>query len=254
MFTFTKPLPWACSSAAGNVVAVPVSSALTWSGVIDGRCWSSSATAPDTTAAACDVPLPRKTGRSNAAVAAVLGVDVGARVHAGRCNDLPGATTSGLRTPSPSGARRRRWCRRPIDGVPALSAAPTESTNGSCAGCQRACRCPCRRCRRRPRPRSPCATPPRRRRTAGRAGSSAATWVPNDRFSTRMFMPGSLRCCDDPVDRRDHLGHVGVAVGVGDLEADHPGVRRDAVVGVGQRCPVVSVPSLPAMMPAMCVP
>ncbi len=60
MFTFTKPLPWACSSAAGSVVAVLVSSALTWSGVSDGRCWSSTAAAPDTTAAACDVPLPRK--------------------------------------------------------------------------------------------------------------------------------------------------------------------------------------------------
>ena len=60
VFTFTKPLPWACSSAAGSVVAVLVSSALTWSGVSDGRCWSSTAAAPDTTAAACDVPLPRK--------------------------------------------------------------------------------------------------------------------------------------------------------------------------------------------------
>ena len=35
-----------------------------------------------------------------------------------------------------------------------------------------------------------------------------------------MFRPGSLRCCDDPVDRGDDLGHVGVAVGVGDLDAE----------------------------------
>jgi hypothetical protein len=37
-YTSTKPLPCACSSAAGSLVALPVSSALTWSGVSDGRC------------------------------------------------------------------------------------------------------------------------------------------------------------------------------------------------------------------------
>jgi hypothetical protein len=39
---------------------VLISSFFTWSGVSVGRFCSMSAAAPDTTAAACDVPLPRK--------------------------------------------------------------------------------------------------------------------------------------------------------------------------------------------------
>ena len=44
----------------GIACADPVSSALTWSGVMSGRCWISRAAAPETTAADCEVPLPRK--------------------------------------------------------------------------------------------------------------------------------------------------------------------------------------------------
>ena len=50
---------WA-AVALGMAAAVPVRSAFTWSGVMSGRCWISSAAAPETTAAACEVPLPRK--------------------------------------------------------------------------------------------------------------------------------------------------------------------------------------------------
>ena len=40
--------------------AVDINSALTWSGVRFGRAWSSSATSPEVTAVACEVPEPRK--------------------------------------------------------------------------------------------------------------------------------------------------------------------------------------------------
>ena len=47
----------------------PTSSALTWSGVRPGRWLSRRAAAPETTAAACDVPLPRKKRLLTVAVA-----------------------------------------------------------------------------------------------------------------------------------------------------------------------------------------
>ncbi len=56
----TRPLPWATASALASGLAVPISSALTWSGVRPGRCCNSSAAAPETTAADCEVPEPRK--------------------------------------------------------------------------------------------------------------------------------------------------------------------------------------------------
>src|SRR3954469_12363813 len=55
-----RPLPCWAAVAPGIGEAVPVSSALISSGVAVGRCWISSAAAPETTAAACEVPLPRK--------------------------------------------------------------------------------------------------------------------------------------------------------------------------------------------------
>ena len=58
--TSISPLPWALASAFGSERAEPISSALTWSGVRSGRCSRSSAAAPETTAADCEVPLPRK--------------------------------------------------------------------------------------------------------------------------------------------------------------------------------------------------
>ena len=57
----------------------PRSSALTWSGVRSGRLCSSSATAPETTAAACEDPLPLKKRLSDPGARVRL-VDVGARV------------------------------------------------------------------------------------------------------------------------------------------------------------------------------
>ena len=54
------PAPWAMASTPVIGVAVLVSSFLTWSGVRVGRCCSSSAAAPETTAAAWEVPLPLK--------------------------------------------------------------------------------------------------------------------------------------------------------------------------------------------------
>src|SRR3954451_24621383 len=55
----TRPLPCAAVPTPGSRDAVPVSSAFTWSGVRSGRCERSSAAEPETTAAACEVPLPR---------------------------------------------------------------------------------------------------------------------------------------------------------------------------------------------------
>src|SRR5438094_7045170 len=43
-----------------RLFACPLSRALAWSGVIDGCCWNISASAPETTAAAWELPLPRK--------------------------------------------------------------------------------------------------------------------------------------------------------------------------------------------------
>ena len=41
-------------------MAVPISSALAWFGVRLGRAWNIRAATPDTTAAACEVPVPLK--------------------------------------------------------------------------------------------------------------------------------------------------------------------------------------------------
>ena len=57
--TLIMPLP-CCSAGLFIAVAVAVRSALIWSGVAVGRCWMSRAAAPEVTAAACDVPDPRK--------------------------------------------------------------------------------------------------------------------------------------------------------------------------------------------------
>ena len=55
---------WPClgpNPAEGRrLFACPTSKALAWSGVIDGCCWNRSARAPDTTAVASELPLPRK--------------------------------------------------------------------------------------------------------------------------------------------------------------------------------------------------
>jgi hypothetical protein len=55
----SRPWPWPSASVVLSWTAVDRSSALTWSGVRVGRFYSSSATAPEVTAAAWLVPLPR---------------------------------------------------------------------------------------------------------------------------------------------------------------------------------------------------
>src|SRR3954452_12485088 len=53
----TRPAPWARTKAPGRGCAVCVTIALTWSGLRVGRCCKRSATTPETTAVACEVPL-----------------------------------------------------------------------------------------------------------------------------------------------------------------------------------------------------
>ncbi len=76
-----------------------VISAFTWSGVRSGRCWRSSAAAPETTAAACEVPLPRK----NRSPTRAAGWSTSMREPGSRrlMTDVPGATRSGRRAASP---------------------------------------------------------------------------------------------------------------------------------------------------------
>src|SRR3954470_5008240 len=96
----SRPAPCCAVVARGTAVADPVRRALTWSGVSSGRCESSSAAAPETTAAACEVPLPRKSRSPMRAAGYVVSrKDPGFR----RLTTFsPGATRSGLRVPSPS--------------------------------------------------------------------------------------------------------------------------------------------------------
>src|SRR3954470_297440 len=96
----SSPLPCSAAVAAGIGFAVPIGSAFTSSGVIPGRCWISSSAAPETTAAACEVPLPRKRRSPiRAAGYLVSSKDPGVRMLT---TWSPGATRSGLRVPSPS--------------------------------------------------------------------------------------------------------------------------------------------------------
>ena len=58
--TSGTPYPaWIGCSAAGSC-ALPMRAALTWSGEAPGYCDRYRAASPDTTAAACEVPDPRK--------------------------------------------------------------------------------------------------------------------------------------------------------------------------------------------------
>src|SRR4051794_20948910 len=56
----SAPDPWAAAETPESGVAVVFSMFLSVSGPIQPCCCRSSAAAPDTTAAACDVPLPRR--------------------------------------------------------------------------------------------------------------------------------------------------------------------------------------------------
>src|SRR4051794_24214321 len=122
------PAPWALLSATGRRCAVCVSSHLTWSLVRPGRWLSSSAAAPEVTAAACEVPPPRRNRSPTRALGCAW-----SRYEPGErrlITDAPGATTSGFRLPSPvldhDGTTSSR-----TSYVPRLSAPPTAMTYGS---------------------------------------------------------------------------------------------------------------------------
>ncbi len=88
----------------------------------------SSAAAPDTTAAAWEVPLPRKKRSPTRA----LGCCRSALEPAARklTNDLPGATRSTWRLSLPQ-AEKGATASSAVSRVPLVSAAPTAMTKGS---------------------------------------------------------------------------------------------------------------------------
>src|SRR3954447_683935 len=99
--------------------------ALTWSGVIPGVRWTIRAAAPETIAADCEVPEPRKKRPPTWALGYAWSIcEPGSRRPT---IDLPGATKSGFRTPSPLldhvGTESSF-----LVAVPLVSAAPTAIT------------------------------------------------------------------------------------------------------------------------------
>src|SRR3954468_7554103 len=93
--TLSRPAPWASGPGPDSGSAEDLTIALTWSGVRSGRRSSSSATAPETTAAACDVPLPlNRSSPARASGCARSRAEFGSRRLA---IERPGATRSGLR-------------------------------------------------------------------------------------------------------------------------------------------------------------
>ena len=152
---------------------------MTSSGVSPGLADSMRATTPETTAAACDVPVPLKSPvpRRASGPEKVSMVEPGARSET---IETPGASRSGLPPPwleNAAGASSAR------SAVPAVSAAPTVMTNGSSAGLVTGAE-----------PRFPADTtttrPARQARwTAAFSGSTAAGCrlsVPHERLTTRM--------------------------------------------------------------------
>ena len=103
-------------------MALSIRIPLTWSGVSSGRCWSSKATAPDTTAAAWDVPLPRS--RSSPTRPASLRASEYEPGLRRLTMDRPGATMSMPRAALP---RLENPARRTCSSLTA-SAAPTAMT------------------------------------------------------------------------------------------------------------------------------
>ena len=184
------PWPCACGVALPIGLALARSMALTWSG--RRRVWPAAAARPrrTTTAAAWEVPLPRKNRVVDAAGRRTAGRRCTSRGRAGWRSSEPGATQVGVagavaaagegRRPVVGDGSSCRWCRR----------RRRRSRTGRWPGWSAAVGGR-RRCRRRRPPRCRCARPPRPRRPAGRAVGLWAPSVPKDRFSTRMFMPGS---------------------------------------------------------------
>src|SRR5436309_9364531 len=128
------PLPTDITSFDASTRAVDVSMYLTRSGVSEGCSDSICATRPDTTAAAIDVPEPRRYG------ACIVDGNCVVMAAPGAASDTmcaPGATTSGFASPSLAvGPRPEKFGRTSSFRlvVPLSSIAPTVTTNGSLAG------------------------------------------------------------------------------------------------------------------------
>src|SRR6266851_843664 len=117
---------------------VPIMTALTWSGVYSGCRSSSSATSPDTTAVAIDVPVRRKYVVPLVAVTRWSGSNLSSVLPAARTAMIfrPGATRSGLGVDSAGVPYPEN---QPITSSPSApvsrsSLAPTVRTYGSAPG------------------------------------------------------------------------------------------------------------------------
>src|SRR4051794_37748923 len=99
--TFVSPEPCSVVPKPISGVVERTRSALTWSADRSGRWSTSSAAAPDTNAAACELPLPRTNrGSEPAFTGALVSITEPGTRRLGTCT--PGATTSGLRYRSPA--------------------------------------------------------------------------------------------------------------------------------------------------------
>src|SRR5205807_6389220 len=105
-----------------------MSAHLAWSGVSEGLAWNIRAATPETTAVACDVPVPLKYESPTRADGWVTSMrDPGSRSDT---MEIPGATTSGLANPSwvgPSEENGATWSSETLE-VCSVSSAPTVTT------------------------------------------------------------------------------------------------------------------------------
>ena len=133
--TSMTPAPWTGLLSPGSRSVVLRSRPLTWSGVSRGSACRSSATAPETTAADCEVPVPRKKRPDRSPVTRPSGCWTSAAEPGTRrlTTDFPGASTSGRRASVPAlvHAPTRQ---RDVSSLPRWSEEPTAMTYGSAAG------------------------------------------------------------------------------------------------------------------------
>ena len=215
--------------------------ALTWSGDRSGRRSSSSATAPETTAAACDVPLPLKQASpTRASGCARSSAEFGSR----RLTiERPGATRSGLR-PAPrldqrghdvvahgGGAGEVVGADRQHEGVIAgrgeaavLLALVARGDDHDDAG-----------------------LPGLLDRVGEQVALVAARRRAEGEVEDADVQPVVVAVRDDPADRGDDRAERRRAVGAGGLDVDQARARGDALEARG-------LGSSPAMIPATCVP
>ena len=150
--------------------------ALTWSGVSCGYACSSSAAAPLTTAAACEVPAAAEQPPGRVAGDPALGV---VHVHvrargAQAATEVPGRHQVDVPGRGAAEEKSATWAVFQPSTVPLGSVAPTAMTYGSIAGSVSRPR-PGRRCRRRRPPRGRASRRSRRPRPAGPPGRAAAS-------------------------------------------------------------------------------